>query len=458
LETDAANLNAYVRKTLMEVIPCAVFVVDCDRRVVFWNRTAEEITGYLAAEMMGVSCSSLQMRLNRQVSSDLQASLCPFDQSDPWDEECEIRRKDGSFISVVRKARPVCDEGGEFVGGVQIMMDVSFIKQARSRIAVLTDQVAHLGRLGRMVGSSPAMLKLYEAIRMVAATEANVVIEGETGTGKELVAREIHESGARSSRPMVVVNCGALPETLIEAELFGHIKGAFTGATSDRAGRFEEADGGTLFLDEVGELPPAAQVKLLRAVQEGEISRVGESRVRRVDVRIIAATNRDLLAEAEAGRFRKDLYYRLRIVTLPIPPLRDRKSDIVELVSEFVDQLNRKYDRQIEHCRPEVLEAFQRYDWPGNVRQLEHAIEHAFVVSDRKQKAITLQALPPELPPKDLVRPGQLPAQTRSPDDERAVVQAALAEAGGNKSQAAVILGITRAGLYGKLKRLGITA
>jgi len=456
---DAINLNDLnddMRNALLEVIPCAVFIVDADRRVIYWNRSAEEITGYLAAEMLGESCSSLQTRLNREVSSDLKASLCPFDQSYSWDEECEIRRKDGSFVPVVRKARPVYGADGKLVGGVQTIMDVSFVKKARSQIATLTDQVARLGRFGRLVGSSEAMLKLYEAVRMVAATEASVVIEGETGTGKELVAREIHESGARRDRPMIVVNCGALPEGLIEAELFGHVKGSFTGATSDRPGRFEEADGGTLFLDEVGELSAAAQVKLLRAVQEGEISRVGESLIRHVNVRIVAATNRDLLQEVQAGRFRQDLYYRLRVVTLPIPPLRERKSDIPELVAEFVDRLNRKYDRHVERCAPEALGALQRYDWPGNVRQLAHAIEHAFVVTAPDQKAIALEALPPELARTGPTRLSPDPDAPKSPRDERAAIESALAEAGGNKSRAARILGITRAGLYNKLKRLGI--
>ena len=458
MANDAANLTDDVREALLEVIPCAVFIVDADRRVVYWNRSAEEITGYLASEMLAESCSSLQTRLNREVSSELKASLCPFDQSDSWDEECEIRRKDGSFIPVVRKAKPVYDAQDTLIGGVQTMMDVSFVKQARSRIAALTDQVARLGRFGRLVGSSPAMLKLYEAIRMIAATEASVVIEGQTGTGKELVAREIHESGPRRDRPMIVVNCGALPEGLIGAELFGHVRGAFTGATSDRAGRFEEADGGTLFLDEVGELPLAAQVKLLRVLQEGEISRVGESRLRHVDVRIIAATNRDLLQEVGAGRFREDLYYRLRVVTVSIPPLRERRSDIPELAAEFVARLNRKYDRHIERFSAEALDVLERCDWPGNVRQLAHAIEHAFVVARPDQKTIALKALPPELARTGPVGPSPRRGEPRSPQDQRAAVEVALAEAGGNKARAARILGITRAGLYSRLKRFGIEA
>jgi len=454
---DGLNLNDDVRDALLEVIPCAVFIVDADHRVIYWNRSAEEITGYAAEEMLGASCTSLQMRLNREVSHDMKTSMCLFDRGDAWDEECEIRRKDGTFVPAVRKARPVHDAGGKLVGGVQTIMDVSFIKQARSRIDELTDEVARLGRFGTLVGSSPEMRKLYEAVRMVAATEAGVVIEGETGTGKELIAREIHTNGSRRDRPLIVVNCGALPETLVEAELFGHVKGAFTGAINDRPGRFEDADGGTLFLDEIGELPPAAQVKLLRAVQEGEISRVGESRLRRVDVRIVAATNRDLQAEVRAGRFREDLYYRLRVVTLPIPPLRDRRTDIPELVTEFITRLNRKYDRHIERCSAEALGAMQRYDWPGNVRQLAHAIEHAFVVTARDETTIARTALPPELT--GAQPPSTAPSRSapKNDDDQRAAIRAALAEAGGNKAQAARTLGITRAGLYNRIKRLGLS-
>jgi transcriptional regulator with GAF, ATPase, and Fis domain len=344
------------------------------------------------------------------------------------------------------------------------MVDVSVIKRAREEISALRREVSEIGRYGRMIGSSPAMRKLFEAVELVAATDASVVIEGETGTGKELVARTIHQRSGRVDGPFLAVNCGALPETLLEAELFGHVAGAFTGATHDRAGRFEQASGGTLFLDEVGELSAASQVKLLRAVQEGEITRVGESSPRQVDTRILAATHRDLRAEVKAGRFRQDLYYRLRVVGLMVPPLRDRREDVPDLVAHFVDRLNRKYGRSVRGLSAEAMEVVCDSDWPGNVRQLEHAIEHAFAVSPPEADVLQRHALPADLSADAPTRPtpptppapvtSEPPAPGMSETDQ---VRHALARANGNKTQAARLLGITRAGLYKKLKRLGLS-
>lgn len=449
-----------LRDALLDSIPCAVFVLDEQQRVMYWNRSAEELTGYSSEEMLGASCESIQTRLHRAVDPEVRASLCPFSAGrEQWDEQCEIRRRDGTIVPVVRKARPVLDEAGQRIGGVQTMMDVRFIEEARQQIQKLQEQVARLGRFGRLIGSSPEMRKLYEAVSMVAQTDAAVVIEGETGTGKELIARTIHETGLRREGPFLGVNCGALPEGLIEAELFGHVKGAFTGASADRPGRFEEAHGGTLLLDEVGELPLAAQVKLLRAVQEGEISRVGESGVRSVDVRIIAATNRDLRAEVDAGRFREDLFYRLRVVGLRVPPLRKRKGDLPELVAEFIHRLNEQYGRSVQRCDADAMRKLEQHDWPGNVRELQHAIEHAFVVSPQDAHVLSAESLPAEIggPPASSTHQAESLPSPRSAMDEAEQVRVALQQAGGNKSQAARILGMTRAGLYKKMKRLGIS-
>lgn len=464
---ELSNLDNIVSQALLEMIPCAVMIADADGRIVYWSKAAEQLTGYSAEEMAGATCEVLRGKLAASQNPEFMKAICPFHGGpDVHDEEYEIRHKAGHVIPVFRRAHAICDDSGVAKAFVQVLVDVSYIKAANNQIrglrTTLRTTLAKAGRFSKLVGSSPAMLKLYEVIKLVAAIDASIVIEGETGTGKELVARTIHERSHRADRLFLAVNCGALPETLGEAELFGHVKGAFTGAISDRLGRFEEASGGTLLLDEVSELSPAAQVKLLRVLQEGEITRVGESRPRRVDVRIIAATNRPLAEEIRAGRFREDLYYRLHVMGLEVPPLRDRLEDIPELVEHFIHQFNRKYDRAIENCTPQVLDKLRGHDWPGNVRELAHALEHAFVVTPPGVKTITAEALPPELNgrgKKGRIGPAHPAAPSRVVDkrDEKAHVKAILDQAGGNKSQAARLLGLTRAGLYKKLKRLGLS-
>ena len=456
-------LDSSLRRALLDVVPCAVIVGDADRRILYWNRAAEELTGYSAAEMVGQTCQVLQERLAPDADGELAEAVCPYSRSGgERDEEVDIRRKDGTVVPVLRRVRAVGGAGGAGAAAfVQVLVDVRYVKEARGRIRALQRDLARAGRFGELIGGSPPMRKLYEAIELVAATDAAVVIEGETGTGKELVARTIHARSRRAGRTFLAVNCGALPETLLEAELFGHVRGAFTGAVADRAGRFEEAAGGTLLLDEVTEMSLASQVKLLRALQSGEVTRVGESRPRKADVRIIAATNRDLAAEVAAGRFREDLYYRLRVVGLKVPPLRQRQDDIPDLVSHFIEQLNRRYGRGVQAASAEAMRRLYDHAWPGNVRELEHALEHAFVVTPATQHLLPAEALPPEVlaaaaPPAEAAPAPAVPRGAAAPDEQRRRILAALEAAGGNKSAAARALGLTRAGLYKKLKRLGI--
>lgn len=460
-ESSVPELPEAFHRQLIERVPCALIVLDADRQVIFFNRSAERLTGYSAGEMLGASCETLQTKLRGPAEYDVLSFLCPFArQEDEWEEECELTRKDGSTVTVVRKAGPVLDEAGRRIGGIQALMDVSGIKRANAELLRLREEVARLGRFGELIGSSAAMRKVYEVIEMVADTTASVVIEGPTGVGKELIARTLHDRSGRRDGPFLAVNCGALPEGLVEAELFGHVAGAFTGAASDRKGRFEEAHHGTLLLDEIGDLPAPAQVKLLRAVQEGEITRVGENRPRQVDVRIVAATHRDLRQLVADGDFREDLYYRLQVVRVVVPPLRDRPEDIPELVAAFIEHFNARYGRRIQRCDPTAMNVLERHPWPGNVRQLQHALEHAFVVTAPQAETLGVQALPADLLAGDEARAlAQVPSRDVPPaakTDERTEVLRALGDADGNKSQAARTLGITRAGLYKKLKRLGI--
>ncbi len=331
-----------------------------------------------------------------------------------------------------------------------------------------------------IIGSSPAMLEVYRLTRQVARSNASVLLLGETGTGKELIAKAIHELSGRSGGPFVRVNCGALTESLLESELFGHVRGSFTGAVNNRTGRFEAAHTGTIFLDEINSTTPKLQVKLLRVLQEREFERVGDTQTIRVDTRVIAASNRDLLEEVAAERFRDDLYYRLNVVPIPLPPLRRRREDVPELVGHFLTLYNEENDRYVVHIQKEALQALQDYSWPGNVRELQNYIERAVVMAGGDE--LTTELLPPELlsgkTPKgprpraadiesltcELVQQG---LSTAGPQEdalhtkivnrvERELIAQVLASCDGVQTKAAARLGINRNTLHKKLKEYGL--
>lgn len=326
--------------------------------------------------------------------------------------------------------------------------------------AALRESLSREGTWGRkFVGESPAVKEVFRTVAKVAPTNATVLLLGESGTGKELVAEAIHEASARSKGPFVRVNAGALAEGLLESELFGHVRGSFTGAVSDRAGRFEAADRGTLFLDEVGEIPPHTQVRLLRVLQSREVERVGDNRPIRVDVRLVAATNADLEARVRKGTFREDLYFRLKVVAIRLPPLRDRRSDIPLLVEHFRRLHSERHGRTTTRFSPAAMRVLSAWDWPGNVRELENVVEAAVVLTETQE--IGVESLPSEigglsrvedLPEGEVIR---IPAGTALPDAEKAVILDTLKRTGGNKTAAARILRIGLRTLYRKLEEYG---
>ncbi|MDE5833079.1 MAG: sigma-54 dependent transcriptional regulator [Desulfovibrio sp.] len=333
----------------------------------------------------------------------------------------------------------------------------------RSRHSVenreLRRQLSETSEIPQILGKSPALRTMLDYIAAVAPTEATVLITGESGTGKELVARALHNGGSRSDKPLVTVNCAALSENLLESELFGHEKGSFTGADKRREGRFAQADGGTLFLDEIGEMPLSVQAKLLRALQEGEIQRVGSDSPIKVDVRVIAATNRDLRQEVKEKRFREDLYFRLNVIVIETPPLRARAGDIPLLAASFVQKFAEKNHKSIKGFTPQALDCMTRYSWPGNVRELENAAERAVILcrSDLISEA--------DLPPNVANAPPAVPSASEggaslaglSLDElEKQAIESMMRETGDNKSEAARRLGITRATLHNKLRKYGI--
>ncbi|MDZ7762547.1 MAG: sigma-54 dependent transcriptional regulator [Desulfovermiculus sp.] len=312
----------------------------------------------------------------------------------------------------------------------------------------------------RIIGTSPVMHRLMDMVATVAPSEATVLITGESGTGKELIARAIQARSNRSSGPLVTVNCAALSESLLESELFGHEKGAFTGADRRREGRFVQADRGTIFLDEVGEMSMPMQAKVLRVLQDGEIQRVGGDRVITVDVRVIAATNNDLQAMVAKGSFREDLYYRLNVVHIDVPPLRERSEDIPVLVQHFLHFYTQRNKKKIKGFTPQAMDRLIKHSWPGNVRELENAVERAVILSPGEY--ISEQDLPANIGQRPQEKAGtpsqsiQTPEEDSLDDLEKAAVSRALAKAAGNKSEAARLLGITRRTLYNKLEKYGL--
>ena len=332
----------------------------------------------------------------------------------------------------------------------------------RREVAQLHQEISALRAPTGIVGRSPTLASALALADKVARHPSTVLITGESGTGKELVARHIHRQSPRASAAFVAVNCGAIPETLLESELFGHARGAFTGATADRDGLFADADGGTLFLDELGELPVPLQVKLLRALQEGEVRRVGDNAARRVDVRVVAATSRDLEAEVAEGRFRADLYYRVNVMRIHLPPLRERAEDVPELVRHFIDRFNARLGLRVTGASAAAMRALMEYPWPGNVRELENVVERAMVLADHDRIDVAqLPALSPassgDVPDLgDGAAALDLSVKRRTDALERVLIREALARTQGNRTRAAKLLDLSHRALLYKIREYGI--
>ena len=432
--------------TLFENLAEGVFTISNRWRITSFNRRAQEITGFRREEVLGRNCWDI-------FRSDLCKSNCPLKLTMEtgvlrMDQDVRIVDREGQAQSILVNTSVMKNSHGLVVGAVETFRPIARLEEGEAEGVTLGEQPAQI------VGGSPELHKVLSMLPDVAASDATVLIEGESGTGKELVAKAIHAQGPRCSGPFVAVNCSALAETLLESELFGHVKAAFTGAVSNKVGRFELAKGGTLFLDEVGEIKPEIQIKLLRVLEERIFERVGGTRPIRMDSRIIAASNKILAQEVSKGRFREDLFYRLRTVPLFIPPLRDRVSDIPILIEHFVDIFNRMYDKSVRGVDPKALRFLQRYPWPGNVRELKHALEYAFVFV--KGPIITLSHLP-ELDASRTPDTNPVPREDAGGwEDERITIQRALEKAGGRRSAAAHQLGISRSTLWRKMKLHGL--
>jgi len=390
------KLDPRFARFLLESMADGVFTLNQVGEITSWNAAMEKISGYSAKEALGRTCAILQFNLCLKKSCPSGIGECGIYEKGAVDaKECALMHKDGYHVPVLKSARLVKNGDNSVIGIVETVTDLTELKNAHQQIEEISRKLKDVHRLDNIIGKSRAMQDVFSAIRAASASEATVLIQGQSGTGKELVAGAIHYNSDRSAKPLVTVNCSALTESLLESELFGHAKGAFTGAIRDRKGRFEEATGGAVFLDEIGEISPFIQDKLLRVLQEREIERVGESRRRKIDILIIAATNKDLYELVRTGEFRQDLYYRLKVFPIEVPPLNQRKDDIPLLAEHFIDQQNEKTGKQIMGLTQTALRLFMDHHWPGNVRELENAIEHAFVLCGDKE--IDIFDLPVEL-------------------------------------------------------------
>jgi PAS domain S-box-containing protein len=426
---------------VVDSLPEGVFSIDREWRVNGFNKTAETLTGHARDDIIGKYCWQVFQSGSCQHNCPL-ADI--FKNGRSWEnQETTIRTHTGSVRKIRFNAGPLKTADGRVVGAVESFRLLPMKKEnKRPSLDAFTFQ--------GMIGKNAAMTSLFAMLRDVAASQADVLITGESGTGKELVARAIHTLSHPDAKTFVAVNCSALPETLLESELFGHEKGAFTGADQMKQGRFELAGNGTLFLDEIGELKPALQVKLLRVLEQKEFERVGGSSPITLFARVIAATNQDLDKAMACGRFREDLYYRLRTIPLRVPPLRERIEDIPLLVDHFINTFNLKYDKNVRLVDPKVMDFFKTYHWPGNIRELERCMEHAFVFV---RGPIIFPRYLPEMEDFTGQKPPG-PGKKINPDQENLVW--ALEKADGNRAQAAKLLTISRTSLWRKMKGAGL--
>jgi two-component system, NtrC family, response regulator HydG len=448
---------------LLETMAEGVLVLTPGGDIGLWNAAMAEITGYTAAEAIGQPVTWLRApgcAGAERVGALLGAPSTPEQPACLNGCECRLVNREGEQIPVLMNARSLRDENG-LHGVLVTVVDFRPVANLQAEVASLRNRFAGGDRFEGMVGRSRIMQEVFRNVELAASSEATVLLTGESGTGKEMAATAIHERSAQKGHPFIRVNCGALAESVLESELFGHVRGAFTGAVRDRVGRFEAADGGTLFLDEIGEVSPGMQVKLLRVLQEGEFERVGDTETRRTDVRVLAATNRDLQAMVAERAFREDLYYRLRVFPVRLPALREHPEDVPLLVEAFVENLAERTGKALTGVTAEGMAALRHYPWPGNVRELANAIEYAFVVCP--EGSIQLGHLPEELRTGTTTMPLALVPASASPVPRRRrkrpnaeQLRELLTECDWNKAEVGRQMGVSRTAVWKWMKAHGI--
>src|SRR6202790_506491 len=446
-------------RRITDAIPQTIVVQDPTGHLLYANQAVLDYTGLT---MQDVATSDFRARIFHpedleRLREERQAALA---RGLPFEIEQRARRKDGQYRWFLIRYNPFRDEEGRLVRWYATGTDIDDRKRSEDRMrnetVALREEIVRSSMFEEIVGSSEALRKVLAQVSRVAPTDSTVLIQGETGTGKELIARAIHNRSKRSSRAFIRVNCAAIPPSLIASELFGHEKGSFTGALQRRLGRFESADGGTIFLDEIGEVPPETQVALLRVLQEREFERVGGNQTVRVDVRVLAATNRDLGAFVADGTFRRDLFYRLNVFPIQLPVLRDRMDDIPLLVEYLVDRYAKKAGKRIRSISKDTLSLFRDYNWPGNIRELQNVVERAVILCDGETFCVDPSWVTPGVP-----RPAasSVPLVEDLAEREKVMIESALRESGGlisGPTGAAAKLRLPRQTLESKIRKLGI--
>ena len=458
--------------TVMDSMAAGLFTVDADGIFVAWSAGAERITGYSQVEVVGQPCNVLEGQ-NCKGFATLKDML---DNPDPGalncvcNQECKLLSKDGRELYIHGNVRLLTEPNGDVVGAVGCFTDLTEFVLANEKITLLEEQTKQRDSFERLVGRSAPMQEVFRRLRLAAHSDITVFISGESGTGKELAAAAIHSVSDRKGKPFIAVNCSAIPETLLESELFGHVKGSFTGAVRDKVGVFQAAEGGTLLLDEIGDISPLIQLKLLRVLQEREIRRVGDDKSMKVDVRLLTATNRDLKALISSGEFREDFYYRIHVFEVHLPALRERREDIPLLAERFMTELSTIHRNQVSSIARDALQRMMDYDWPGNVREFRNALEHAFVTVSGD--TISLFDLPIEIRTPVETTAAETQSRTASGATKRSSHQAvlsaeqmddrqqlveALEQTGGNKTAAAKLLGVSRVTMWKKARKYGLS-
>jgi two-component system, NtrC family, response regulator HydG len=447
------ELNKYW-KTVVDTIQDGVMIVSTKGTIISVNRAFETITGHSKAEIIGKPCTTLSCNACELIRGSKKKGphwCVLFKTGKLRMQRCVMTRKNGDNIHIVKNASVLRDEQGNVTGAVETITDITDLIEKETQIETFRRELGAEDRFHGILGTSAPMQQVFTMITNASGSDAPVIIFGESGTGKELVARAIHKSGPRKNKPYVKVSCAALNESLLESELFGHVKGAYTGAFQSRTGRFEAAHEGDIFLDEIGDLPLSTQVKLLRVLEEKVIERVGDHRPIGIDVRIITATNRDLKQLVDQGSFREDFYYRINVVPIWIPPLRERTDDISLLAESFFQRICLKSEKRIQGIANDALDLMIRYPWPGNVRELKSTLEYAFVACQGSM--IGPEHLPPNIFHMEIPHETGEPSSVGLDEIKKQRLIDALYQSGGNQSEAARILGISRTSVWNQMKR-----
>ncbi len=439
---------------IIDTMAEGLVIINPEGKIIKTNKSFERMTGYTAGDVFNQPCRILECDICETEHMKKSGFWCKlFSVNHVMKKRCMIRRKNGTYLETLKNASLLKDNEGNILAAVEILTDISELSRLDDEVFRLSNQLGHGNCFFGLVGETPQMLNMFNLIRRAAKSDAPVIILGESGSGKELIAQAIHQLSNRNEHPFVQLNCAALNESLLESELFGHVKGAFTGAYRHRIGRFEAADKGNIFLDEIGEAPLSIQVKLLRTLELNKIERVGDHQSIDIDVRLITATNRDLNKLIEEGKFREDFFFRINVIPISVPSLRERKEDIPLLVDYMLGILNKRTGKSINGLSTDAMGLLADYHWPGNVRELKSALEYAFVVADSGK--IEKTHLPAQLDSAGISVPKNQEYQS-SGSNEKLELIAALKKTGGNQSQAADILNVSRVTVWNRMKKYQI--